>query len=61
MRDERLYVRDIAQCIERIQFYTRDGREAFMQTPMIQDAVVRNFEIIGNELPTGYAIALENL
>ena len=47
MRDERLYVRDIAECIERIQFYTRDGREAFMQTPMIQDAVVRNFEIIG--------------
>ncbi|MDZ8183369.1 MAG: DUF86 domain-containing protein [Nostoc sp. ChiSLP02] len=38
---------DIAECIERIEEYTRDGREAFIQTKMIQDAVVRNFEIIG--------------
>jgi uncharacterized protein with HEPN domain len=41
------YVRDIAECIERIESYTCGGREAFMQTRMIQDAVVRNFEIIG--------------
>ncbi len=47
MREERLYLRDISECISRIESYTRDGREAFRQTPMIQDAVVRNFEIIG--------------
>jgi len=47
MRDEKLYIRDIAECIERIEAYTQEGREAFMQTRMIQDAVVRNFEIIG--------------
>jgi uncharacterized protein with HEPN domain len=47
MRDEKLYIRDISECISRIESYTRDGRESFMQTPMIQDAVVRNFEIIG--------------
>jgi len=47
MRDEKLYIRDIAECISRIESYTRDGREAFMQTQIIQDAVVRNFEIIG--------------
>lgn len=47
MRVEKLYVRDIAECIERIESYTRGGREAFMQTRMIQGAVVRNFEIIG--------------
>ncbi|MDB9447255.1 HepT-like ribonuclease domain-containing protein [Anabaena sp. CS-542/02] len=35
------------ECIERIESYTSEGREAFMQTPMIQDAVIRNFEIIG--------------
>ncbi len=47
MRDERRYLMDIAECIERIEEYTRDGKETFIQTKMIQDAVVRNFEIIG--------------
>lgn len=47
MRDNRLYLSNIKECIERIESYTCDGREAFMQTPMIQDAVIRNFEIIG--------------
>lgn len=47
MRDNRLYLSNIKECIERIESYTSEGREAFMQTPMIQDAVIRNFEIIG--------------
>lgn len=47
MRDEKRYLMDIAECIGRIEEYTCDGREAFIQTKMIQDAVVRNFEIIG--------------
>jgi uncharacterized protein with HEPN domain len=47
MKDERLYLSNIKECIERIQEYTRGGRDNFMQTPMIQDAVIRNFEIIG--------------
>jgi uncharacterized protein with HEPN domain len=47
MKDNRLYLSNIKECIERIESYTYDGKEAFMQTPMIQDAVIRNFEIIG--------------
>jgi len=47
VRDNRLYLSNIKECIERIESYTSEGREAFMQTPMIQDAVIRNFEIIG--------------
>lgn len=47
MRDDSLYSGNIKECIERIESYTRDGKEAFMQNPMIQDAVIRNFEIIG--------------
>jgi uncharacterized protein with HEPN domain len=47
MKDNRLYLSNIKECIERIESYTCDGREAFMQTPIIQDAVIRNFEIIG--------------
>jgi uncharacterized protein with HEPN domain len=62
MKDERLYLSNIKECIDRIELYTCDGKEAFMQTPMIQDAVIRNFEIIGEatkrlspELRSGYS------
>ncbi|MBW4604038.1 MAG: DUF86 domain-containing protein [Calothrix sp. FI2-JRJ7] len=47
MKDERLYLSNIKECIERIEEYTVGGRDVFMQTPMIQDAVIRKFEIIG--------------
>ncbi len=47
MRDDRLYLSNIKECIERIESYTHDGREVFLQTTIIQDAVMRNFEIIG--------------
>ncbi|MBW4671955.1 MAG: DUF86 domain-containing protein [Cyanomargarita calcarea GSE-NOS-MK-12-04C] len=47
MREEKRYLLDIAECIERIEEYTSSGKEAFANTRMIQDAVVRNFEIIG--------------
>jgi len=33
--------------IERIQRFTAAGREAFFNDPLIQDAVMRNFEVIG--------------
>jgi uncharacterized protein with HEPN domain len=47
MKDERLYLSNIQECIERIEEYTKGGKEEFMATKMIQDAVIRNFEIIG--------------
>ncbi len=47
MKDDRLYLSNIKECIERIECYTLDGKETFMQTTIIQDAVIRNFEIIG--------------
>ena len=47
MRDDRVYLDDIMQCISRIETYTTGGHEAFINSSMIQDAVVRNFEIIG--------------
>ncbi len=42
MRDDRLYLSNIFECIERIESYTHDGKEAFLQTTIIQDAVIRN-------------------
>ncbi len=47
MTDDKTYLEHILDAIERIQIYTADGRDAFMADTMIQDAVVRNFEIIG--------------
>jgi uncharacterized protein with HEPN domain len=45
--DDRIYVAEIAERIERIFLYTTEGREAFFESLLIQDAVIRNFEVIG--------------
>ncbi len=47
MRDESLYLIDILSCMQKIESYTVDGRDAFLESPMMQDAVIRNLEIIG--------------
>ena len=47
MKDVDLYLIQILECIDRIKEYTGQGREAFTGSTMIQDAVIRNFEIIG--------------
>jgi uncharacterized protein with HEPN domain len=47
MKDDRINIAYIADCIRRIQVYTRDGQAAFVRTQMIQDAVIRNFQVIG--------------
>lgn len=46
-RDERLYLPDIREAIDKVLRYTAAGREAFFGNPMVQDAVVRNIEITG--------------
>lgn len=47
MKDDQLYLTHILECIQRIESYTADGYAAFSQSQQIQDAVIRNFEIIG--------------
>ena len=47
MRDEALYLSNILECIQRIELYVSDGKDSFMSNPMIQDAVIRNFEVMG--------------
>lgn len=46
-RNERLYLNDIQSAINRILDYTSGGRDAFFASALIQDAVVRNIEILG--------------
>ncbi len=47
MKDPRLYLTHILECVERIELYTKDGKEEFLASIQIQDSVYRNFEIIG--------------
>lgn len=47
-RDDRVYVRHILDAIEKIRRYTEGmNREAFLADERTQDAVIRQFEIIG--------------
>lgn len=46
-KDPRVYLAQILERIERIEAYTTGGPAAFLDDPMVQDAVIRNFEVIG--------------
>ncbi|MEQ9483849.1 HepT-like ribonuclease domain-containing protein [Coleofasciculus sp. F4-SAH-05] len=47
MSDDGVYLGDILERIERIEAYTQDGRETFLASLLIQDGVIRSFEVIG--------------
>ena len=47
MKDDRLYLTHIIDAADKVCEYTKGGYDDFVHTPMIQDAVIRNFEIIG--------------
>jgi len=47
VKDQRVYLLDIVERIDRILEFTREGREIFMKSSLIQDAVLRNFQVIG--------------
>ena len=43
-----IYLEHILECIDKIQEYTSSmNLDQFLKTPLVQDAVIRNFEIIG--------------
>ena len=55
-KDPKLYLVHALECIERVRSYTSGGRRAFLDSTLIQDAVYRNFEVIGEaikRIPTG--------
>jgi len=47
VKEDLLYLIHILDALAKIQTYTANGRDAFLASPMIQDAVVRNYEIVG--------------
>jgi uncharacterized protein with HEPN domain len=44
MKDDKLYLLHIAECIEKIRKYTAAGREAFLADDKTRDAVIRNLQ-----------------
>jgi hypothetical protein len=56
-KDPRVYLAHILECAEKIERYTKSGRDEFFKNTMTQDAVIRNFEIIGEaakRVPAAY-------
>lgn len=46
-KNRAIYIRHIYDCICWIKEYVQEGKEAFFQDRKTQDAVIRNFEVIG--------------
>jgi uncharacterized protein with HEPN domain len=42
-----IFLGDILRCMENIADYTQTGQAEFLQSQLLQDAVIRNFEVIG--------------
>ena len=46
MKDQRIYLRHILECIEAIEEYTDAGQEKFLASHLIQDATLRRLQIM---------------
>lgn len=46
MKDDRVYIEHIIDCIDRINEYTQNDQFVFMNSPMVQDAVIRNLQTL---------------
>jgi uncharacterized protein with HEPN domain len=46
-KDARVYLARILECIQKIERFTAGGKDHFFRDVMVQDAVLRNLEVIG--------------
>lgn len=46
MTRDRVYLVHILECIARIERYTSDGKHSFFADTLLQDAVIRNLQIL---------------
>lgn len=47
MKEDRLYLIHIRECLQRVEDYTRDYDQGrFMNSPLVQDAVIRNLQVM---------------
>jgi uncharacterized protein with HEPN domain len=53
-RSTRYFLEDIIECIHKVQKYASKGKDSFFEDEILQDALIRRLEIIGeasNRLP----------
>jgi uncharacterized protein with HEPN domain len=50
MKSQQQYLQDILQRIERIERYVAQGQTVFFQDELLQDGVIRSFEVIGEAI-----------
>ena len=46
MKDDRLYIHHVLDCVRRIDRYCQNGEDAFRASELIQDAVLRNLQTL---------------
>lgn len=47
MKDDRLYLIHISECIERIESYAKGiNKQEFIDSTLLQDAIIRNLQIL---------------
>ena len=46
MKDDRLYILHVLDCVRRIEEYCKPGEDAFRNSELIQDAVLRNLQTL---------------
>lgn len=46
MKDDKLYLIHIGECISKIEQYTTSGHQEFRNSTLIQDAVLRNLQML---------------
>ena len=46
MNRDRIYLRHISDCISRVEEYVAQGQDSFMESTLIQDAVIRNLQVL---------------
>jgi uncharacterized protein with HEPN domain len=47
IKDPRVYLAHILECLQKIKRFSAEGKAHFFREPMVQDAILRNFEVIG--------------
>lgn len=47
MKDDKVYLLHMRDALQRVRDYTSTGKDTFFTDLKTQDAVIRNFEIIG--------------
>ena len=46
MKNDRMYIEHVLHCIARVERYTSGGKEEFLGNEMVQDAAIRNLQIL---------------